>query len=468
LAGDWYINNAQISNGQHIDSGTNLDFKFVRRSGTNPLTCIVTYTGNASATLTLTNSGNTWEGNQTFLEGNYTIALEATDQTNTIQVSASVSAANPIPVPTLIMPEEYINVTLFSADGTWLAKVNGTYPFKNINYTMVTMDYPVPPNATNISVEMNETRLSWTYNTKTYSTVIGDWPMINWTISPTPQNFTVKTYYENPLPLIGKNCTFFYAMGTGRYLETYAKETTAYVRILMETNYTDLHVYTVGNVSGGWTWKTADCIINREDTTDMITLNVTSQPLAPLGEDLLLTFQPYTLRGVGVVNVATSKKGGIPAPTVGRGYDVNVTAKVVNYGVNDENSGLAIYANATLVQPKTNITLAAGSSATITVIWNTSGFAYGNHTITATVDPVPNETNTTDNTLAGDWIIVTMPGDLNGDFKVSLQDLTILAADYGSRPGDARWNPNADIIGNGVVGLSDLSTMAIHYGQHYP
>lgn len=217
--------------------------------------------------------------------------------------------ANPIPVPTLIMPEEYINVTLSSGDGKVLTKVNGTYPFVNINYSTVKMDYPVPPNATSISVEMNGTSLDWTYNTKVYSTVIGDWPMINWTISPVPSHFEVKTYYEHPVPLIGNNYMFLYAMGTGRYLETYAKETTAYVRIRMETNYTALRVYTVGNVSGEWVWKSVSYTIIRENTTDIITLNVTSQQFEPLKEDLLLTFSTdptavlWDLNNDGIVDI---------------------------------------------------------------------------------------------------------------------------------------------------------------------
>jgi hypothetical protein len=65
-------------------------------------------------------------------------------------------------------------------------------------------------------------------------------------------------------------------------------------------------------------------------------------------------------------------------------------------------------------------------------------------------------------------IVVTIPGDIDGNFKVQLQDLVILAMAYGSKPGDSNWNPNADIDGNNVVGLSDLVILAQHYGQHYP
>lgn len=63
---------------------------------------------------------------------------------------------------------------------------------------------------------------------------------------------------------------------------------------------------------------------------------------------------------------------------------------------------------------------------------------------------------------------VTILGDLNGDFKVNLTDLNILAQAYGSNPSSPNWNPIADLDGNGVVGLTDLVTTAEHYAQHYP
>jgi hypothetical protein len=100
--------------------------------------------------------------------------------------------------------------------------------------------------------------------------------------------------------------------------------------------------------------------------------------------------------------------------------------------------------------------------------WNTSGFAVSNYVLGAYAAPVPGETDTSDNTLISGVVCVTISGDINGDFKVSLSDLVLLANAYCSIPGDAKWNPNADINGNGVVDLADLVLMANHYGQHYP
>jgi len=62
----------------------------------------------------------------------------------------------------------------------------------------------------------------------------------------------------------------------------------------------------------------------------------------------------------------------------------------------------------------------------------------------------------------------SIPGDINGDGNVNLQDLVLLAKAYGSTPSASNWNPNADIDGDGKVSLSDLVILAQHYGQHYP
>lgn len=96
------------------------------------------------------------------------------------------------------------------------------------------------------------------------------------------------------------------------------------------------------------------------------------------------------------------------------------------------------------------------------------GVAMAQYTLSAVASAVPDETNMANNNLADGVITVTIPGDANGDFRVSLGDLVLLANAYNSRPGDARWNPNADINGDGIVNLYDLVIMANRYGQNYP
>jgi parallel beta-helix repeat protein len=78
------------------------------------------------------------------------------------------------------------------------------------------------------------------------------------------------------------------------------------------------------------------------------------------------------------------------------------------------------------------------------------------------------DANNTDNYPSmSPWISIV--GDLNGDGKVNLADLQLLAQVYMSKLGDINWNPLADIAPPyGLIGLTDLVTLATHYGQHNP
>jgi parallel beta-helix repeat protein len=58
-------------------------------------------------------------------------------------------------------------------------------------------------------------------------------------------------------------------------------------------------------------------------------------------------------------------------------------------------------------------------------------------------------------------------GDIDGHGEVTLIDLVPLAMAYGSRPGQPKWNPNADINNNGIVNFSDLVSLAKCYGKTY-
>jgi hypothetical protein len=178
------------------------------------------------------------------------------------------------------------------------------------------------------------------------------------------------------------------------------------------------------------------------------------------GSDFLLIKVPR-IADVAVTNATA------PKAVVGQGYCLNISMTVANEGDLAETFNVTVYANISSVASQT-LTLASGKSITTTLTWNTSGFAKGNYSTSAYAWPVPGETDTADNNFTGGWVLVTIPGDLNGDFKVSLADLVTLALAYDSRPGNTKWNPNADIDGNSVVGLSDLVILANHYGQQFP
>jgi uncharacterized protein YfaS (alpha-2-macroglobulin family) len=53
--------------------------------------------------------------------------------------------------------------------------------------------------------------------------------------------------------------------------------------------------------------------------------------------------------------------------------------------------------------------------------------------------------------------------DINGDGKVNILDITLVAQAWGSYPGHPRWNPKCDLDGNGVVNIIDITMVAREY-----
>ncbi|RLI41381.1 hypothetical protein DRO69_11645 [Candidatus Bathyarchaeota archaeon] len=181
-----------------------------------------------------------------------------------------------------------------------------------------------------------------------------------------------------------------------------------------------------------------------------------------------VTVSPLGVHDIAVTNVTTSKTGCSPMPTVGQNYTATVNVTIFNEGDFTENVTLTVYANTTAIGTQTILNLAPNASTTITIIWNTTGFAYGNYTLRAYATPVPDETDTADNTFTNGWILVTLPGDINGDRKVNILDAILLANSFNTQPGDPAWNPNADINNDKKVNILDAIILASHFNQKWP
>ena len=52
-------------------------------------------------------------------------------------------------------------------------------------------------------------------------------------------------------------------------------------------------------------------------------------------------------------------------------------------------------------------------------------------------------------------------GDISGDGVVSLADLSMLAASYGARVGETRFDSNADLNCDGVIGWQDEKILRV-------
>jgi len=147
----------------------------------------------------------------------------------------------------------------------------------------------------------------------------------------------------------------------------------------------------------------------------------------------------------------------VPSKTVvGQGYVLPLNVSLINLDDPPWAFDVTLSSNATTIGTETGVNV-SGSSI-LSFPWNTTNFPCGNYNLNVTAG----------NLTAESSVVLTIPGDVNGDFRVGLSDLSVLVKAYGTTPSSPNWNANADINGDGKVSLSDLSILAKHYAQHYP
>lgn len=166
---------------------------------------------------------------------------------------------------------------------------------------------------------------------------------------------------------------------------------------------------------------------------------------------------------VAVVHSTPSKT------VVAEGYPLNISTMLENQGDFNEESNLTIYSNSTAIYTKT-VTLPSRSFVTLDFAWNTAGCVKGNYTLKAVVDTVTNETDTSDNEYTGEWIIISMTGDITGpnswpDGKSDIRDIGLVAKSFGAIYPDPRYNPNCDVIYDRRINMSDIALVAKQYGN---
>jgi PKD domain/CARDB len=150
------------------------------------------------------------------------------------------------------------------------------------------------------------------------------------------------------------------------------------------------------------------------------------------------------------------------------GRIVNITVVVKNNGETSESFNITTYRDAVPIGSFAVNNLNVGDSRTVVCHWNTSGLApYYNWTISAQA-PLPNDVNPSDNILVDGQVYVKMYGDINANERIDLLDLVAGAIAFGSRPGEARWNPQADLVENGIINVFDLTMVLVHFNEVPP
>ena len=60
----------------------------------------------------------------------------------------------------------------------------------------------------------------------------------------------------------------------------------------------------------------------------------------------------------------------------------------------------------------------------------------------------------------------TLVGDVDGDCRVSVLDLTLIAAGFGYSFGSLLYIPAYDLNHNGAIDIFDIALAGAHFGQH--
>jgi hypothetical protein len=153
---------------------------------------------------------------------------------------------------------------------------------------------------------------------------------------------------------------------------------------------------------------------------------------------------------------------------VGQGYSLHIIVTTANQGGCTETFNVTAYANTTSIATQT-VTLASGNSTILTFAWNTAGFAEGYYNISAYAWPVINETDIDNNNLTDGQVKVVVPGDVNGDGIVNMQDIyTGLILHFMCMRGDPGYVANSDIYDDGIINMQDIYIAILHFMQTDP
>jgi len=172
------------------------------------------------------------------------------------------------------------------------------------------------------------------------------------------------------------------------------------------------------------------------------------------------------IRDVSIASVNSSRNWAFP------GMSVNITLIAENLGEFNESFNINVYCNETVLATYFISNLASKSETALTFPWNTSSLKPGDtYYIKGEASLIQYEYNATNNVYSDGTVEVRVTGDENGDGRVDIKDVSIIAKAFGTYPGHERWNSEADITGStylvpdGVVDIRDVAIVSKNFGK---
>jgi len=206
------------------------------------------------------------------------------------------------------------------------------YPFENVNFDKVKMYFPVPYNVdwNTVKVYVNEKPVKWRISDWKYETIIGEYPVIEWTIFPLPNKFNVTVVYEQEVePLSDGSFKILYAMATGRFLnQTYAKQCVAEVKVAFGNLPPNFKIKIASVPPPGTFFENmySTEVEVEADCCGEVIFRKASKPFEPLKEDILITAFPAEIEEKWIPYTPDSESVDMELEI--RDNEVNVTVSI--------------------------------------------------------------------------------------------------------------------------------------------
>jgi parallel beta-helix repeat protein len=175
---------------------------------------------------------------------------------------------------------------------------------------------------------------------------------------------------------------------------------------------------------------------------------------------------PYSPPDIAVTNVTSTKT------VIGKGYTGTVSVTFGNLDNKIQAFSFTVYANSTVVCSEQIIVV---TSYTVSFKWNTTSSAYGNYTITAYAEPLPEEANTFNNNVTcAIPVHVGVPADISGstpgayNYVTDMKDIAYLIAHFMGKPSNVRWDPNGDVNDDNIINMRDIAIAVAYFNNREP
>jgi hypothetical protein len=146
------------------------------------------------------------------------------------------------------------------------------------------------------------------------------------------------------------------------------------------------------------------------------------------------------------------------------GWIINVNVTVANLGNATETFNVTLYCNNTVIATSVVQSLEPNATLTLSFNWNTAGIlCCENYVIRAIASTVFGETNVDNNVYVWGLVRVKKMGDVNGDCRVDIRDLTTAILAFRTFPGRPGWNPEMDLDRNNIIDLRDFVIIILNF-----